>query len=646
MINHRRVLLSILTLVFAGSLFAKPVTINVTEPGTGESLFQANASATEIVVTGRINHLDLLTLRSSCRSLEVLDLSQVHIEAYSDDVTYDEFAENEFTAALAQSASLREIILPQEVVKIAYRALYGCPKLQCITIPTKVVPNVGKDPFVEKSRLAEIILYVPEEAIEAYKKQKQTIWGFKEILPISKPSPWANLIFDDIYGANYFPLTKGGTNKVFFVAYFNNQTERTVDNIEFSYWYDNSEPKTAVLKDVQLLPGAETPDGAGFITFEIPEDTYPHLFTIQPIRVNGEPVEFSKRARPLRTYYVENTFRQPTHLLEVFVDPEDKSSLEAYANILRCVSRIEGLTSQPDRYEIVTMTASAKEGALVSTFPFVQNIVQTYKFGGLPRIMLNRDLMTPYGSLNNNKELLDLSAYSPGMKIGDLLTVYQYLIERSFHKPGFATLTTRLGRKGNDWICSFTGELSKDENIKGDLRLVAYLVENTPLPKFDKEAQEVEDIPEGKLYRKASATLTPVDGIKITADEKGYFTLATESFKIPDYVSDKYRVVAFLHRTNEPMKCNNGVLQSSSIVVNEANITHVFEVAKQPQEPLLGISLSGLVTSLDLDWTIAGIYAVDGRSFNQHSSLPRGQYVVVLKHISGHTSVVKCVVSK
>ncbi len=94
------------------------------------------------------------------------------------------------------------------------------------------------------------------------------------------------------------------------------------------------------------------------------------------------------------------------------------------------------------------------------------------------------------------------------------------------------------------------------------------------------------------------------------------------------------------------MKCNNGVLQSSSIVVNEANITHVFEVAKQPQEPLLGISLSGLVTSLDLDWTIAGIYAVDGRSFNQHSSLPRGQYVVVLKHISGHTSVVKCVVSK
>ena len=84
------------------SAIAQTPTVEVTEPGTGESLFAQHRDAKELIVKGHINHLDLMALRASCRSLESLDLSETSIDEYSDEINYVDYPANELTAALAQ----------------------------------------------------------------------------------------------------------------------------------------------------------------------------------------------------------------------------------------------------------------------------------------------------------------------------------------------------------------------------------------------------------------------------------------------------------------------------------------------------------------------------------------------------------------
>ncbi len=236
---------SVVIILSVFSLKADPVKIKVTEAGTGKALFEKHKDALEIAIEGDINQIDLLNLHSTFRKANSIDLSKANIVAYSDDITYIDYAENELTNALANSPNLVKLILPESIQKIASRALYKCPKLESLTIPCKSVPKTAKGGIIEAKHKLAVTLFVPKELIATYeKKMKKAPWGyFKLLKEIPSPSPWDKLIWDNVYGVNYFPQNPNGKNKVFYAAYFENKTDKTVNEIEFSYWYDDGEAK-------------------------------------------------------------------------------------------------------------------------------------------------------------------------------------------------------------------------------------------------------------------------------------------------------------------------------------------------------------------------------------------------------------------
>lgn len=62
----RRMSLFLLGWLLPLSLAADPVEIVVTEAGSASALFTAHAEATDLVIKGTINQLDLLELHAQC----------------------------------------------------------------------------------------------------------------------------------------------------------------------------------------------------------------------------------------------------------------------------------------------------------------------------------------------------------------------------------------------------------------------------------------------------------------------------------------------------------------------------------------------------------------------------------------------------
>lgn len=628
------------------SLAADPVEIVVAEAGSGSALFAAHAEATDLVIKGTINQIDLLELHAQCRMVERLDLSEATIETYSDEESYVDYAANELSVALANSPALKELILPKTLTSIVAKALQKCPNLTTITLPGESVVK-AKSLFVDKKQLATIKLYVPEALVEQYKQLPAATWGFSEILPIRQApqpepkDPYEGVVFDNVYGPNYFPITEGEAPKIFFTYFFTNGSDKQIDEIEFTYWFDNNtaDKKTITLKEVQLLPGSNMDDLQQACVFVAPNDTELHTIHIKPTKLNDTEVELGERARPYRRYYVDHGYMRQ-HQLELFIDSKDPASLEGYKRALTSMITLLGKTRTPEKITLVTITGDlSSEGVFTPQVASLSPVAQAFRINQSPLMVYDRDLMTVYGTLNNAEQLLNLSLYTPAVRIGSLEDIYNYMFSNSFHRKAFSDLAIGMSRAASgEFTVELTGKLSVDEKSTSDLRAMVYLVENSTLPTFDPETEAV-SVAENTIYNRVQQVLSAAEGTPLEIKEDGSFALRLPTFKMEDYAADKYRLTAAVFRqgtAEQPYLTYT--LQSASTPINDALLTGCAPVVA-PSLPALGRAAGYLYTQ-SMEWNIAHIYTLEGVEY-ANGSLAQGAYVVVLQHTSGALRSVK-----
>lgn len=638
------------------SAIAQTPTVEVTEPGTGESLFAQHSDATELIVKGHINHLDLMALRGSCRSLESLDLSDTSIDAYSDEISYVDYPANELTEALAQYNSLKSLTLPSTLESIANKALYKCASLQTITIPGAQIPTVGGSYFVESKRMEEVALCVPEELLQSYKDRKEKAWQFKTITAIAPENPYAKVSFDDIYGPNYVPFSKENKDKraAIYQAYFINNSNEIINSIEMEYWYDDEDiRRTVSLNEVQLLPGTETPDGQGTILLEAPEDTYTHLLHLRPSKINGVTVDHMQTThKPLRVYELIDDFRFNEHLIELYYDPTDEKGQAKYANLVNALSTIIHDTHKNNKFSrerfcLVTITGQMKEGAFVPSLTDLKTQAKTLRIDSLPLFTYDRDLLTPYGTINNYKQLADLSIYTPTLRIGDVEDIHQYLFSRSYNYPAMCRMETprvELDPKTQKFQIVTSGRINPNVDLSQPLRLTYYLIANDTLP--EAYSDEMGQIAQGVTYGKLLQILSPVEGFPLEISDTRSFTHQTKPLEIPGYEPNKYRLVAIVHSSEDPHLYARTVLESYSIPLD---LKHVSIRSVDPilsSAPQLILDSEGRICSNSPEWSVVDLYTLDGASLTSDSILPAGCYIVSLHHTNGATIYLKYIINK
>lgn len=629
------------------SLAADPVEIVVTEAGSASALFAAHAEATDLVIKGTINQLDLLELHAQCRKAERIDLSEATIEAYSDEESYVDYPANELSVALASSSALKELFLPKTLTSIVAKALQKCPNLTAIILPGESVVK-AKSLFVDKRQLASIKLYVPGALVEKYKELPVATWGFSEVLPIKQAptpepkAPYEGVVFDNVYGPNYFPITEGDAPKIFFTYFFTNGSDKQIDEIEFTYWFDNNteDKKTLIIKEVQLLPGSNMDDLQQACIFVAPNDTELHTIHIKPTKLNDTEVELGERTRPYRRYYVDHGYMRQ-HQLELFIDPKDPISFEGYKRALTSMITLLGKTRKPEKITLVTITGDlSKEGVFTPQVSSLSPVVKGFRINQSPLMVYDRDLMTVYGTLNNAEQLLDLSLYTPAVRIGSLENVYEYMFSNSFHRKAFSDLSIGMSRTtSGEFMVELTGKLSVDEKSTNDLRAMVYLVENSTLPTFDTETEMV-SVAENTIYNRVQQVLSAAEGTPLEIREDGSFVLTLPTFKIEDYTADKYRLTAAIFRqgtTEQPYLTYT--LQSASTAINEALLTGTCAMVEAPNRPSL-CRAAGYLYTQSMEWSISHIYTLDGVEC-ANGALAQGAYVVVLQHTSGALLPVK-----
>lgn len=638
------------------SAIAQTPTVEVTEPGTGESLFAQHRDAKELIVKGHINHLDLMALRASCRSLESLDLSETSIDEYSDEINYVDYPANELTAALAQYKSLKSLTLPSTLQSIANKALYKCAALQTITLPGSQMPKVGGSYFVESKRMEEITLCVPAELLQSYKDSKVKAWKFKTIAAIAPKNPYAQVSFDDIYGPNYVPFSKEKKDKraAIYQAYFTNNSSEIVNSIEMEYWYDDEETRRTVsLNKVQLLPGKETPDGQGTILLEAPEDTYTHLLHLRPSKVNGVAVDHMPTThKPLRVYELVDDFRFNEHIIELYYDPADEKGQAKYTNLINALSTIIHNTRKSNKFSrerfcLVTITGQMKEGGFVPSVPDIKTQAETFRVDSLPLFTYDRDLLTPYGTINNYKQLADLSIYTPTLRIGEVEDIYQYLFSRSYNYPALCRMETprvELDPKTHKFQIVTAGRINPNVDLSHPLRLTYYLIENNTLP--EAYSDEMGQIAKGATYGKLVQLLSPVEGFPLEVGDTRSFKHQTEPLEIQGYEPNKYRLVAIVHSSEDPRVYARSVLESYSIPLDKTHVSILSVGSILSPAPQLGLDSEGRICSDSPEWAIVDLYTLDGVSLAPELGLPAGCYIVSLRNTHGETLHLKYIINK
>lgn len=569
-----RTFYSFLVTLVTGFFFtvsADPVVINITEPGTGENMFKANSAATEIVITGKINQLDLLCLKQYCRLVEKVDLSAANIMSYSDEDNYIDYNANEMTNALAYTSSLQAVILPKTLTSIQRGAFFKCNSLKSITLPMPALPKVVGN-IVDNSMMKSVFLYVPKELLEQYKSTKVSGLRFTNVLPITEKSagPYDSVVFDDLYGQCYYSWSAEHKDfdPIFYVFYMDNHSDKIINKIEFAYWFDNDKQNVQYItkSNLQLLPGQEMKDGEGFITFETPRDTKAHIITIKPYKINDVEVDLGERVKPFRRYYLEGTYRRPTHFVEIFVNPSDIDSYVKYKTVISSMSKLQMATKQPNRFEFVSYVSNPNSKLFDSDIEVVDQLSKIFRVDSIPRMMLNRNLMTPYGMLNNDYRIKDLSIYTPSLKIGQLTDVYEFLFQRSYYSPAFATMKPTIKSVGDGkFVFSLSGEISKQET-RENLFVNLYLVENKYLPDLDEhDSYNDADAP---IFQKIVRVLSPVDGFPLKVNEDYSYTFDSPEFDIANYQSGKYKIVASVYNY-DPKPYRMSILQSTGLVVED-----------------------------------------------------------------------------
>lgn len=638
------------------SAIAQTATVTITEPGTGETLFAQHSDATELVVEGRLNHLDLMALRASCRVLETLDLSAASIEAYSDEISYVDYPADELTEALAYYSSLKSLTLPRSLRSIASKALYKSPLLQEIIVPSATIPKVDGSYFVESKRMAEMTLYVPAELLQSYQESSLKAWHFGIIKAIAPEAPFAGVTFDDIYGPNYVPFSEENKDKraAIYQAYFTNGSQEIVNDIEMEYWYDDEETRhTVSLNQVQLLPGKEMPDGLGTIILEAPDDTYTHLLHLRPSKVNGMPVDHMQTThKPVRVYQLIDDFRFNEHLIELYYDPTDEEGQVKYADLINALSTIIENTrkSNPfsrERFCLVTITGKMQEGAFVPTVAEVQPQAEAYRVDSLPLFTYDRDLMTPYGTLNNYLQLANPDLYTPTLRTGDVEDMYQYLFSRSYNYPAMCRMETprvELNPQTQQFQIITSGRINPNVDLSQPLRLTYYLVANDTLP--EAYSDEMNSIAKGATYGKLIQILSPAEGYTIEVSASRTFTHQTTIGEITGYEPDKYRLIAIVHSSDDPHLYARTVLESYSIPLDKEHVTTLGVEPIPSSTPQLRLDAEGKIYTTSSDWRLLSVYTLSGITLAPDTSLTEGCYIVSLCHTNGDTTQLKYIISK
>jgi|GEM_PF-1148766 len=637
------------------SLMAQPTaTIEITEPGSGETLFAQHKDAIELIVSGHLNHLDLMALRANCTLLETLDLSAVSIEAYSDEISYEDYPANELSVALAYYKSLKSLLLPVSLQRIASKALYGCISLQAISLPGASVPEVGGNYFVESKRMPKMTLYVPADLLQTYQNSPSKAWRFGTITTIALPNPYAGVTFDNIYGPNYYPFSDINKRAVIYSSYFTNGSQEIVDDIEMEYWYDDEETRHTVrLNKVQLLPGKEMPDGLGTIILEAPDDTYTHLLHLRPSKINNVPVDHMQTThKPVRVYELIDDFRFNEHLIELYYDPSDSKGQAKYANLINALSTIIAQTRKNNRFSrehfcLVTITGQMKNGSFVPSVADVKNQALTYRVDSLPLFTYDRDLMTPYGTLNNERQLSDMSIYTPTLRVGDVEDIHQYLFSRSYNYPAFCRMDTPLVEQESGtyrFQITTSGRINPNVNLSNPLRLTYYLVENDTLP--EAYSDQIGYISKGITYSKLVQLLSPLEGYPIEVSPTRTFTHRAPLVEIPRYVSGKYRLVAIVHCSEDPHIYARSVLESFSIPLDQDHVIPLGVDAIAPSEPRLVRDSTGKICTTTPEWTVSALYSLAGVSLSPDTAVSSGCYIVTLRHSRGSTLHIKYILNK
>ena len=299
-----------------------------------------------------------------------------------------------------------------------------------------------------------------------------------------------------------------------------------------------------------------------------------------------------------------------------------------------------GKTRKPEKITLVTITGDlSSEGVFTPQVASLSPVAQAFRINQSPLMVYDRDLMTVYGTLNNAEQLLNLSLYTPAVRIGSLEDIYNYMFSNSFHRKAFSDLAIGMSRAASgEFTVELTGKLSVDEKSTSDLRAMVYLVENSTLPTFDPETEAV-SVAENTIYNRVQQVLSAAEGTPLEIKEDGSFALRLPTFKMEDYAADKYRLTAAVFRqgtAEQPYLTYT--LQSASTPINDALLTGCAPVVA-PSLPALGRAAGYLYTQ-SMEWNIAHIYTLEGVEY-ANGSLAQGAYVVVLQHTSGALRSVK-----
>lgn len=145
---------------------------------------QANKIA-HLTITGKINAIDFKHLRNGFSMLEVLDLSNVHISAYTGkEGTFD----NNFylyptncvpryafstknNEVYTGKSSLKHIILSEKIKNIEDAAFRGCNNLNILEIRRKTPPNLFEDALTNNMTA----VFIPLGSRDEYRLKKR--WG-------------------------------------------------------------------------------------------------------------------------------------------------------------------------------------------------------------------------------------------------------------------------------------------------------------------------------------------------------------------------------------------------------------------------------------------------------------------------------------
>lgn len=462
---------------------------------------------------------------------------------------------------------------------------------------------------------------------------------------VKLPPEFEGVVFDDFYGSNFFPQPDKTLNEpIFYAFYLDNFSKTAINSVEFEYWFDNdrSTLRHKIRNDLQLSPGQKMRDGVGFITFQTPEDMQPHLIYIKPSKLNGVDVDLKTYVRPFRKYCIDKTYRRPTHVVETFIDPTDKEAFKLYRGLVTSVSMLKYRTRQPNRYEFITFVGKAGEKKFTAASG-ENELAAKYKIGAMPRVMVDRNLMTPYGSLNNHEELRNLSIYTPAMRISDVQTdIYDFLLSRSFYGPGFAQMTPSVSQVSDGkFVCKIKGTISSIQNTKG-LRMNVYLVENTPIPEPDEN--ESVKIPEGTVYNKFIKMISPVEGYELKVNEDNTYSFESDAFTIDHFQADKYRVVASVVDPCDGQLQLSSVLQSCGIAVTNERAGEVSMTTVQTKgEMSFALAASQPNTPVSIDWGDGkDVNYTVGTDFSEFKSEVKGPDL----KIKGNITKLNCMANK